>query len=83
MTIYYRVIIMNSVNDIRVVQKLVSALAPEVDESKWARAQPLGVRWLVRTAAAQLQDAAAWSESTHLKRKRKRNAGSRQGPSYH
>lgn len=62
---------MDNVDDIRVVQRLVSALAPEVDSSPWATIQPLGVRWLVRSAASQLQSAASWSESTG-RRKRKR-----------
>ena len=63
---------MDSVDDIRVVQRLVAALAPEVDQAPWATMQPLGVRWLVRSAAVQLQSAAAWSASNHPKRKRKR-----------
>lgn len=66
---------MDNVKDIRVVQRLVQALAPEVDQSPWAKIQPLGMRWLVRSAATQLQSAAAWSEEAHgggKKRKRKR-----------
>lgn len=63
---------MDSVKDIRVVQRLVAALAPEVDQSPWAKVQPLGVRWLVRSAATQLQSAAAWTENAHGDRKRKR-----------
>ena len=64
---------MDNVGDILVVQRLVAALAPEVDQSPWARIQPLGMRWLVRSAAAQLQTAAAGAAGgNHRGGKRKR-----------
>lgn len=46
--------------DLKLIQKIVTTLAPEVEECEWARTQPLGVRWLVRSAATQLQSSVAW-----------------------
>lgn len=56
---------MDSSKDIRVVQNIIKALAPEVDKYNVQPHHPLGARWLVRSAAAQLQSACAWSERTH------------------
>ena len=47
--------------EIKLIQKLMNVMAPEVEESKWAKVQPLGVRWLTRSAVTQLQSAVAWN----------------------
>lgn len=57
---------MTETSDFVQVQTLVAALAPEVETSQWARVQPLGVRWLARTAARQLRDAVAFEESRYI-----------------
>lgn len=56
---------MPSGEDLKIIQKIVEILAPELKCQEQA-SRPMGSRWLVRCAATQLQTALAWEASRRL-----------------
>ena len=62
-----------NIEDTKLIQDLISVLAPEVDSSPWATIQPLGIRWLSRMSVTQLVAAVSHSEHMYKENGKLRN----------